>query len=170
MSNKSIFRFLGQTLFWLARGGFWSCQKKVLNKRWIQSQKPVEIVWCTKVAEISLLQIYKPFHILPWWCNSGKIFIFELFLQISKSQWFFFNLYYNCSNFLDVRNLHEKHSITRNCSDLWINCSSDLKNFENSRPSASDFKSFSWSLEQFFLTVGQNNFGNKIPIFLSNYW
>ena len=26
-----------------------------------------------------------------------------------------------------------------------------------------EFKSFSWSLEQFFLTVGQNNFGNKIP-------
>ena len=27
----------------------------------------------------------------------------------------------------------------------------------------SAFKTFSWSLEQFFLTVGQNNFGNKIP-------
>jgi hypothetical protein len=26
-------------------------------------------------------------------------------------------------------------------------------------------KSFSRSLEQFFLTVGQNNFGNKIPRF-----
>ena len=25
------------------------------------------------------------------------------------------------------------------------------------------FESFSWSLEQFFLTVGQNNFANKIP-------
>ena len=35
--------------------------------------------------------------------------------------------------------------------------------FANSRPSASNFKSFSRSLEQFFLTVGQNNFGNKIP-------
>ena len=30
-------------------------------------------------------------------------------------------------------------------------------------PSVSNFKSFSRSLEQFFLTVGQNNFGNKIP-------
>ena len=30
------------------------------------------------------------------------------------------------------------------------------------RPSASNFKSFSQSLEQFFLTVGQYNFGNKI--------
>ena len=37
---------------------------------------------------------------------------------------------------------------------VWINCSRYLK-------------SFSRSLEQFFLTVGQNNFGNKIP-FLTN--
>ena len=34
--------------------------------------------------------------------------------------------------------------------------------FANSRPLASNFKSFSRSLEQFFLTVGQNSFGNKI--------
>ena len=46
---------------------------------------------------------------------------------------------------------------------VWINCSSDLKNFANSQPSAPNFKSFFRSLEQFFLTVGQNNFGNKIP-------
>ena len=46
---------------------------------------------------------------------------------------------------------------------VWINCSSDLKNFAISQPSASNFKSFSWSVEQFFLAVGQNNFGNKIP-------
>jgi hypothetical protein len=45
---------------------------------------------------------------------------------------------------------------------VWINCSSDLKHFANSWLSASNFKSFSWSLKQFFLTVGQNNFGNKI--------
>ena len=44
-----------------------------------------------------------------------------------------------------------------------MNCSGDLKYFANSRPSASNFKSFSRSLEQFFLTVGQNNFGSKIP-------
>ena len=43
------------------------------------------------------------------------------------------------------------------------NCPSDLKKFANSRPSASNFKSFSWSLEQFFLTVGQYYFGNWIP-------
>ena len=47
---------------------------------------------------------------------------------------------------------------------VWINCSSDLKNFGNSRPSALNFKSFSRSLEHFFLTVRQKKFGNKIPI------
>ena len=47
---------------------------------------------------------------------------------------------------------------------VWINCSSNLKNFANSWPSALNFKSFSRSLEQFFLTVGQNNFGNKVPL------
>ena len=47
---------------------------------------------------------------------------------------------------------------------VWMNRSSDLKTFANSWPSASNFKSFSQSLEQFFLTVGQNNFGNKIPL------
>ena len=46
-----------------------------------------------------------------------------------------------------------------------INCSSHPKYFANSWPSASNFKCFSQSLEQFFLTVGQNNFGNKIPFF-----
>ena len=46
---------------------------------------------------------------------------------------------------------------------VWINCSNNFENFENSRRSASNFKSFSRSLEHFFLTVGQNNFGNKIP-------
>ena len=45
---------------------------------------------------------------------------------------------------------------------VWINCSSDLKNFTNSQPSASNFKSFFQSLGQFFLTVGQNNFSSKL--------
>ena len=30
-----------------------------------------------------------------------------------------------------------------------------------------NFKSFSQSLEQIFLTIGQNNFGNKIPLSIS---
>ena len=45
-----------------------------------------------------------------------------------------------------------------------MNCSSDFKYFANSQPSASSFKSFSESLEHFFLTVGQNNFVDKIPL------
>ena len=40
---------------------------------------------------------------------------------------------------------------------------SDLKKFANSQPLASNFESFSRSLEQIFLKVGQNYFGNKIP-------
>ena len=47
---------------------------------------------------------------------------------------------------------------------FWTNCSSDLKNFANSWPSASNFKRFSRSLKHFFRTVGQNNFCNKIPV------
>mgnify|MGYP007045256213 CR=1 FL=1 len=74
----------------------------------------------------------------------------------------FSNLNSNCSNLSDLRNLHEQVKKTFCCQKLfwpftvWINYSSDLKNFENSRPSASNFKT------TFFLTVGQNNFGNKI--------
>ena len=46
---------------------------------------------------------------------------------------------------------------------IWINCPSGFKSFANSRHLASNFKTFSRSLEQFFFTVGQNNFGNEIP-------
>ena len=53
---------------------------------------------------------------------------------------------------------------------VWMNCSSNLKNFANSWPSALNFKSFSLSLEQFFLTVCQNNFGNKIPVLFFFRW
>ena len=88
-------------------------------------------------------------------------------------------LFWNCeffvcgkmyfSNLLEMRNLQEQVKKAFCYQKLfwpftvWMNCSRDLKNFANSWPSASNFKSFSRSLEQFFLTVGQNNFGNKIP-------
>ena len=67
----------------------------------------------------------------------------------------------NCFYLLYMRNLQEQVKKAFCYQKLfwpftfWINCSSDLK----------ILKSFSRSLEQFFLTVGQNNFGNKIPIF-----
>ena len=53
---------------------------------------------------------------------------------------------------------------------VWINCSSDLETFANSRPSAWNFERFSRSLGQFFVTVSQNNFGNKLPLELSQSW
>ena len=78
----------------------------------------------------------------------------------------------NCSNLLNMRNLQEQVKKAFCYQKLlwpftaWINCSSGLKNFAISRPSASNSKSFSRSREQFFLTVDQNNFGNKYQSFL----
>ena len=46
-------------------------------------------------------------------------------------------------------------TVRRNCSVIEIF-------FWNLRLKAKNYKSFSWSLEQSFLTVRQNNFGNKI--------
>ena len=52
---------------------------------------------------------------------------------------------------------------------VWINCSSDLKIFANYQLSASNFKSFSRSLENFFLLVTKYHLysisGNKINNF-----
>ena len=96
--------------------------------------------------------------------------IFHL-LGMGKGLYNFSCRFLNPNNFFqfwDLRNLQEQVKKAFCYQKLfwpftvWINCSSDLKNFENSRLSASNFKSFSRSLEQFFLTVGQNNFGNKI--------
>jgi hypothetical protein len=73
---------------------------------------------------------------------------------------FFFNWNSNsnCSYLLDMRNLQEQVKKAF-CNQklfwpfiVWINCSSDLKKFANSQPSASNFKSVSRSIEQFFLS------------------
>ena len=74
----------------------------------------------------------------------------------------FSNLNYNCSNFSDVRNLQEQVKKAFCYQKLfwpftvWIDWSRDLKNFANSWPSAWNLKSVYQSLEQFSLTVGQN--------------
>ena len=47
------------------------------------------------------------------------------------------------------------------------NCSSDQENFLKFEADGQEFANYLRSLEQFFLTVSQNNFGNKIP-FLFN--
>ena len=76
----------------------------------------------------------------------------------------------NCSNSLYMRNLQEQvrkafcYQILFWHFTVWINHCSDFKHFANSQPSALNLKSFSSSLEHLFLTIGPNNFGNKIPI------
>ena len=44
-------------------------------------------------------------------------------------------------------------------------CSSDREIFLKFEAEGQEFQKFFSTLEQFFLTVGQNNFGNKIPYF-----
>ena len=101
-------------------------------------------------------------HSGVWWISS------------KKKPKIFSNLNYNFSNLWDTRNLQEQVKKAFYYQNLfwpftvWINCSSDLKIFSNSRPSALKFKSFSSSPELFFLTVCQNNFGNKIPFLKKN--
>ena len=90
-----------------------------------------------------------------------------MFLNLNNFSQFELKLLY----FWDLRNLQEQVKKAFCYQKLfwpfsvWINCSNNLKKFVNSGPSALNFKSSSGSLEQFFLTVGQNNFGNKKPDF-----
>ena len=66
-----------------------------------------------------------------------------------------FVLFISNQSLLDLRNLQNKLKILLpKTFTVWTNCSSDLKIFANSQPSASNFKKNSRSLEQFFLTVG----------------
>ena len=65
----------------------------------------------------------------------------------------FSNLNHNSSNLLDLRNLQEQVKKAFCYHKLFW-------------PFTVLKKSFSQSLEQFFLTVGQNNFGNKIPFLI----
>ena len=89
---------------------------------------------------------------------------FFLTFPVSKSQKNISNMNSYCSNSSDMRNLNEQVKKAFSYQNLfwpftvWINCSSDLKFFANSRP-----RSFFRSQNNFFLTIGQNNFCNKIP-------
>ena len=88
---------------------------------------------------------------------------------------FFLNLN---SNLLDLRNLKEQVKKAFRYQKLFwpfrtftvrTNCCSDLKMFTNFQPSASIFKIFSQSLEQFLVTIYHNNFGNKIAFLTHSY-
>ena len=87
----------------------------------------------------------------------------------------FSNLNSNCSNSSYLRNLKEQVKKAFCYQKLfwpftvWTNCSSNLKFFSNSWPSSSNFNFIS-NNRTFFLTVGQNNFGDKIPIPCLKLW
>ena len=97
---------------------------------------------------------------------------------------FFSNLNYNCSNLLDMRNLQEQVKKAFCYQKLfwpitaWINCSSDLNIFANSRPSASNFKKISRSLKPkiqqsaVFLTktVSSHSRSEQFPKQNDNFW
>ena len=79
----------------------------------------------------------------------------------------FSNLNSNCSNLTYLQEVKKTFCYQKLFWSFTVrtNCSSDLENFANSHPSASNFKGFPRSREQFFfLTIGEDNFGNKIPI------
>ena len=75
---------------------------------------------------------------------------------------------YNCSNLLDMRNLQEQvkkafcYQKNSDISLFELNCSSDLKVFQTPNFSRK-FQKFFLITRIFFLTLGQHNFGNKIP-------
>ena len=75
----------------------------------------------------------------------------------------------NSSNLLYLRNLQEQVKQAFCYQKLFwpftvgTNCSSDLKIFANACPSASNFKKKILITRTFSRTVGQHNFGNKIP-------
>ena len=119
----------------------------------------------------SRLKLRNTFKRLFWTDTLTVKYFFLTFPACFYIPIFFSSLSCNCSNLFDERNLQGQFKKAF-CYQLlfwpfsvWMNGSSDLKNIANSCSSASNFKIFSRSLEQFFLTVGQNNFGNKIPFF-----
>ena len=104
-----------------------------------------------KVKSRLTLDSWGGFHFLP---HIVSLF-FELFLHVSKCQYFFpiwipivlIYLIWKTS-----RNKLKKHFVTKTFSDLvlvWINCFSVLKHFVNYWPSALNFKSFARP-ERFF--------------------
>ena len=111
-------------------------------------------------------------HLIWWpsWRNdfSRKIFFSNSCMFLNPN--IFFQIEFRIVLIYQIwetsRNILKKHSVTKKLFwpfTLRTNCSIDLKIVANSRLLASNFKSFSRPLEQFFLTVAQNNFGNKTP-------
>ena len=105
----------------------------------------------------------KPDWVCTMWWNHfwGRIALYSWALVCSRYNFFltfpacfsmpiiFSNFDFNSSNLSSLWNLQEQVKKAFCYQELfwpftvWIHCSSDLKNFENSWPSASNFKSFS---------------------------
>ena len=97
------------------------------------------------ISTISLAHFSNSCYFLKldlWTSQSFHFFIFScMFLNPNSSFPILILIVLIYHNF---RNKLKKHSVTKICSELslfeWIVLFSDLKNFENSRPSASNFK------------------------------
>ena len=128
-------------------GHTWTVSKRYFLKNYI-----MYTIWKICLVKIQLLKE-------PW-----------LFSNFPVGFWIpiiFSTLNLNCSNVLDLRNKLKKSSVSKIV--LTFHCFLQFQNFCKFLDSASDFKRFSRSLEQFFLTLlGQNNFGSKIPLFLQS--
>ena len=102
----------------------------------------------------------KKCHNVIWRLFVIRTWVVKLFSNFScrflNPNIFFSNLNFNSSNLSSLRNLQEQVKKAFCYQKLfwpfivWINCSSDLKNFANSQPSALNFKFFTQSWEQFF--------------------
>ena len=140
-----------------------SCQ--IQGRLW----RPHHYLWCgvlTTLPAIITMGIYQIWRFFFFFFQKKDDYqTFLTFPEYFLMPIIFSNLNSNCSNLSDMRNLQEQVKKAFCYQKLfwpftaWIHCSSDLKFFANSRPAASNFKSFSQSLVQFFLTVGKNNFG-----------
>jgi hypothetical protein len=126
-------------------------------------------IWphCGKQKSLKALIDQLVMRIFP--CDKKPQYIFSNF----SCMFLYSNNNYNCSNLSYLRNLQQQVKTAFCYRKLFwpftvrTNCSNDLITFSvlGLQPRIS----FSRSLEQFFLTVGMNNFGNKIPNFILHY-
>ena len=130
----------------------------------------VNWTWKAKFSHFIVSLSEKHFHTLNW--NSTSIFFnilvneYQIFSNFSwmflKPNNFYFFLIWIMIVLKPPGTSSKSILLPKNCSDLSLFEQIVLVILKILR-SASNLKSFSRSLEQFFLTVGHNNFGNKIP-------
>ena len=108
----------------------------------------IRIFWVYGVSAHNILIFCYQIPLTCWIFYCMYSFYFLTFPACFSIQIIFSNFDFNCSNLSSLRNLQEQVKKAFCYQELfwpftvWINCFSDLKNFANSRPSASNFKSF----------------------------